>query len=137
MGNSSPRPRHRHARASSHAMALPMRKAPAMKAGAMKAMKAMKVMKAMKAKKVSKVARGQRMRASVFSGRKEKTYTGLKKSDLTKSKTGKVVSKKACGFIKAWTQACQKARKDLGLKGFVAVKKGSALYKAAKAIYSA
>merc|ERR1719281_1466560 len=118
-------------------MALPMRKAPAMKAGAMKAMKAMKVMKAMKAKKVSKVAKGKRMRASVFSGKKEKTYTGLKKSDLTKSKTGKVVSKKASaagkkayGFIKAWTQAVQKARKDLG-------KKGSALYKAAKAIYSA
>merc|ERR1712146_135401 len=54
---------------------------------------------------------------------------GLTKSDLIKSKTGKVVSKKASaagkkayGSIKAWTQAVQKARKDLGLKGFVAVK---------------
>merc|ERR1719221_2377338 len=110
----------------------------------MKAMKAMKTMKAMKAKKVSKVAKGKRMRSAVFSGTKEKTYTGLKKSDLVKSKSGKVVSKKASaagkkayGRIKAWTQAVQKARKDLGLKGFVAVKKGSALYKAAKTIYSA
>merc|ERR1711977_632419 len=116
----------------SHSMALPMK---AMKAGAMKAMKA---------KKVSKVAKGKHMRASVYSGRKEKTYTGLKKSDLVKSKSGKVVSKKASAAgkkayanIKAWTVAVQKARKDLGLKGFVAVKKGSALYKAAKTIYSA
>merc|ERR1719168_217971 len=121
-------------------MALPMRKAP-MKA----AMKAMKTMKAMKAKKVSKVAKGKHMRSAVFSGTKEKTYTGLKKSDLVKSKSsGKVVSKKAStagkkayANIKAWTLAVQKARKDLGLKGFVAVKKGSALYKAAKTIYSA
>merc|ERR1719221_1072005 len=111
----------------------------------MKAMKAMKTMKAMKAKKVSKVAKGKLMRSAVFSGTKEKTYTGLKKSDLVKSKSsGKVVSKKAStagkkayANIKAWTVAVQKARKDLGLKGFVAVKKGSALYKAAKTIYSA
>merc|ERR1719410_1590913 len=98
---------------------------------------------AMKAKKVSKVAKGKRMRSAVFSGTKEKTYTGLKKSDLVKSKTGKVVSKKASAAgkkayanIKAWTVAVQKARKNLGLKGFVAIKKGSALYKAAKDIYS-
>merc|ERR1711988_930515 len=101
-------------------------------------------MRAMKKKAVSKIAKGKRMRAAVFSGSKEKTYTGLKKSDLTKSKTGKIVSKKASAagkksfrFIKAWTDACKKARKDLGLKGFVALKKGSALYKAAKAIYTA
>merc|ERR1712094_114940 len=95
-----------------------------------------------KAKKVSKVAKGKHMRASVFSGRKEKTYTGLKKSDLTKSKTGKIVSKKAQAAgkkayanIKGWTTAVQKARKELGVKGFVAVKKGTALYKKAKELY--
>merc|ERR1712134_89737 len=92
---------------------------------AMKTMKAMKVMKAMKAKKVSKVAKGKRMRLSVFSGKKEKTYTGLKKSDLTKSKTGKVVSKKQSA----------NGKKALGVKGFVAVKKGTALYKKAKELY--
>merc|ERR1719243_366463 len=109
----------------------------------MKAVKAMKAMKAMKAKRVSKVAKGKRMKVSVFLGGKEKTYTGLKKSDLMKSKTGKVVTKKshaagkkAYKHIKAWTEAVQKARKELGVKGFVAVKKGSALYKKAREFYN-
>ena len=52
-------------------------------------LKAMKAMKAMKKKTISKIAKGKRARASVFLGDKEKTYTGLKKSDLMKSKTGK------------------------------------------------
>merc|ERR1719272_979913 len=100
-------------------------------------------MKAMKAKKISKVAKGKLMKAVVFSGSKEKTYTGLKKSDLMKSKTGKVVSKKqhaagkkAYKNIKGWTDAVQKARKELGVKGFVPIKKGSALYKKAKEFYN-
>merc|ERR1711904_528535 len=103
----------------------------------------MKAMKAMKKKTVSKIAKGKRMKASVFAGGKEKTYTGLKKSDLMKSKTGKVITKKshaagkkAYKFIKGWTEAVQKARKELGVKGFVAVKKGSALYKKAKEFYA-
>merc|ERR1712078_103791 len=105
--------------------------------------KAMKAMKAMKAKKVSVIAKGKRAKVSVFLGGKEKTTGGLKKSDLTKSKSGKIVSekssaagKKAYKFIKAWTEAVQKARKELGVKGFVAVKKGSALYKKAKEFYA-
>merc|ERR1712193_9725 len=106
-------------------------------------MGAMKAMKAMKAKKVSMIAKGKNMRAVVFSGSKEKTKTGLKKSDLMKNKSGKIVSKKASANgkknyanIKGWTVAVQKARKELGVKGFVAVKKGSALYKKAKEFYS-
>merc|ERR1711920_210253 len=99
----------------------------------------------MKSKKVSKVAKGKMMRAAVFSGRKEKTYTGLTKADLTRSKTrGKIVSKKASAAgkksymnIKPWVEATQKARKQLGLRGFVLIKKGSALYRAAKALLSA
>ena len=78
----------------------------------------------------------------VFNGTKEKTMSGLKKSDLTKSKSGKIVSKKqsangkkAYAHIKGWTVAVQKARKALGVKGFVAVKKGTALYKKAKELY--
>merc|ERR1711953_1199910 len=101
--------------------------------------KAMKAMKVMKAKKVSKIAKGKRMRAAVFSGTKEKTKTGLAKSDLMKSKSGKIVSKKASkagkkayANIKGWTSAVQKAKKELGAEGFVAIKKGSALYKKAK-----
>merc|ERR1719214_568573 len=60
-----------------------------------------------------------------------------------KSKTGKVVTKKshaagkkAYKNIKGWTEAVQKARKELGVKGFVAIKKGSALYKKAKEFYN-
>merc|ERR1711981_390975 len=103
-----------------------------------------KAMKAMKAKKMGTIAKGKRMRAAVFTGSKEKTKTGLKKSDLIKSKSGKIVSKKASAagkkayaHIKGWTVAVQKARKELGVKGFVAVKKGTPLYKAAKAHYNA
>eukprot|EP00927_Polykrikos_kofoidii_P059058 TRINITY_DN5405_c0_g1_i4.p1 TRINITY_DN5405_c0_g1~~TRINITY_DN5405_c0_g1_i4.p1 ORF type:complete len:163 (+),score=50.15 TRINITY_DN5405_c0_g1_i4:35-490(+) len=110
-----------------------------MKAAVMK--KATKVMKVMK---VSAVAKGKRMRLAVFSGKKEKTYTGLKKTDFKKNRTGKIVSrkrseagKKSYARIKGWTVAVQKAKKDLGITGFVAVKKGTPLYKAAKAIYGA
>eukprot|EP00812_Abedinium_dasypus_P013300 NODE_6806_length_481_cov_47390.852113.p1 GENE.NODE_6806_length_481_cov_47390.852113~~NODE_6806_length_481_cov_47390.852113.p1 ORF type:complete len:125 (+),score=55.06 NODE_6806_length_481_cov_47390.852113:83-457(+) len=116
----------------------------AMKAGkAMRVMKAAKAMKAKKAMKISKVAKGKRAKASVFSGRKEKTTSGLKKTDLVKSKSGKIVSKKMslvakkryASTIGKWTAAVTKARKALGVKGFVAVKKGSALYNKAKQFY--
>merc|ERR1711870_172662 len=101
----------------------------------------------MKPKKVSKIAKGKRMRASVFSGSKEKTKTGLTKSMLTKSKSGKIVSKKASAAgkknyknIQGWTKAVQQAKKALGVKGFCAVggksAQGKALYAKAKAIYS-
>merc|ERR1711918_320670 len=97
--------------------------------------KAMKGMKAMKAKKESKIAKGKLGKKSVFLGSKEKTASGLKQSDLTKNKLGKIVTKKksaagkrAYKFIKEWNIAVQKARKELGLKGFVPIKKGSALY---------
>merc|ERR1712139_675125 len=101
----------------------------------------MKAMKAMKKKAVSKIAKGKRARAVVFHGTKEKTYTGLTKSDLIKNKRGKIVSKKASlrakknNFIKGWITAVAKARKALGIKGFVAIKKGSAFYKKAKEFY--
>merc|ERR1712141_133928 len=123
-----------------------MGKAAAMKAKpvmkvAMKVKAAMKVMKVMKAMKVSVIAKGKLARATVFHGNKEKTATGLKKSDLMKNKTGKIVTKKAhaAGLrnyknIKAWTTAVQKARKALGIKGFSVIKKGSPLYVKAKGL---
>merc|ERR1712087_72571 len=109
-----------------------MQAAKAMKATkGSKAMKAsMKARKAMKAKVVSKIARGVFAKSAVLSGRKEKTSGGLRKADLTKNGQGKVVSRKmsargkrawASSKLKAWTDACKKARKALGLKGFVAV----------------
>merc|ERR1712216_214998 len=109
-------------------------------------MKAIKAKKVMKAKKVSFIAKGPRANAVVFLGLGSTTKTSsvFKKSDLMKSKTGKIVTKskhaagkKAYKNIKGWTTAVMQARKDLGVKGFCAVKKGTALYKAAKAIHQA
>merc|ERR1719229_317560 len=101
----------------------------------------------MKAKRVSIIAKGKLAKSAVFSGRKEKTTSGLKKSDLIKSKTGKVVSKKASARakrvyansgLKKWADAFKKARKELGLKGFVAIggksAEGKALYAKVKSL---
>merc|ERR1712039_11082 len=97
--------------------------------GAMKAMKAsMKMRMKMKAKKVSK--------------------TGLKKTDLIKNKNGKVVSKKMSlkgkkvyKQISNWTVAFNKARKSLGVKGFVPcggkTAQGQALLKKTRSFYKA
>merc|ERR1719425_62337 len=105
-------------------------------------------MKRRKAMKVSKIAKGKRAKSSVFRGRKAKTSGGLKKSDLIKSKSGKVVSKKKSDRAKVafkknglakWNAACQKARKDLKIKGFVAIggktSQGKALMFKARSYY--
>merc|ERR1711912_223132 len=117
--------------------------------GAMKAMKAMKTMKAMKkAMKKSTVAKGKRAKSSVFRGTKSKTSGGLTKDKLIKNKRGKVVSKAASAAAKkrsshfvAWAKAVATARKELGLKGFIAVggksPEGKALHAKAKAHYKA
>merc|ERR1719181_1405057 len=105
---------------------------------AMKSMKAMKVMKAMKKSNVGK-------KWQVLKGAKLKTKGGMKASDLMKNKEGKTVSKKKHALgqksyeknLKAWVTACTKARAELGLKGFVAIKKGSEFYNKAKALMSA
>merc|ERR1739849_19999 len=106
----------------------------------MKAMKAAKPMKAAamkKTMKVSKIATGKYSKSRVFKGTKEKTTGGLTKSDLVKSKSGKIVSKKASlkgkkmfkgSALEKWGTALSAARKALGLKGFVACKQGSPLY---------
>merc|ERR1712087_312057 len=83
-------------------MALAMKAArrPAMKA-AMKGMKAMK-----KVKKVSIIARGKLAKVAVFKGKKLKTVGGLTKETLTKSKSGKIVSKAASARArKNWAQS--------------------------------
>merc|ERR1712187_536717 len=93
------------------------------------------------AMKKSVVAKGKRAKVSVFKGTKEKTSGGLKKTDLMKNKAGKIVSKKRSAATKkgkgyksiiAWSSALKKARKELGVKGFVACKKGSKLYNLTK-----
>jgi hypothetical protein len=84
----------------------------------------------------------KRVKVAVFLGFKEKTYTGMKKSDLVKNKRGRIVSKKASDAgkkaycrIQGWTTAVQLARLTLGVTGFVAVKTGTPLYTKAKEIY--
>merc|ERR1711934_513071 len=111
--------------------------------GAMKAMAAMKAMKAMKKKAVSKIAKGKLAKLVVFRGSKAKTTGGLTKTDLVENKGGKIGSKKSLAHgkkmyanIKGWTAAVQKARKALNVKGFVAVKEGSPLYKKAKEFFN-
>merc|ERR1719281_738399 len=84
-------------------------------------------------------------RAQVFRGTKAKVKTtGQTKADLMKSKTGKIVSKKANAAGKKaykrnglgkWTKAFMQARKNLKIKGFVPCKKGSKFYKEAMRLY--
>merc|ERR1719415_278874 len=101
-----------------------------------------------KAMKVSKIAKGKRAKSSVFRGTKASTSGGLKKSDLTRNKSGKVVSKKASAAGKKlyqknglakWTKAVQAAKKSLGIKGFQVIggktSKGQALLKKARSLF--
>merc|ERR1712112_124071 len=119
----------------------------AMKA-TMKAMKKKSMKKAMKssmkrrkAKKVSKIARGRNRKSQVWTGRKEKTGGGLKKSDFIKNKNKKIVSKRksALGQKSKFIKAVIAARKALGIRGFQAVggksAKGQALLKKARSLY--
>merc|ERR1712117_154637 len=93
---------------------------------AAKGKKKSSAMKKRKAMKVSKVGK----KFSVFAGNKERTAGGLRKADLTKNKSGKVVSKKrsaagrkAYKHIASWQKATQAARKALGIKGFCPIGK--------------
>ena len=107
-------------------------------AKAMKAMKAMKAAapKAMKAMK-KKVISAKLARRHAFAGKITKTKTGFSKTDFVKNKSGRVVSKKASLRAKKspWIAAVQLARKELKIKGFFAIKKGTPLYKRAKELY--
>lgn len=97
----------------------------------------MKVMKAMKVKttRSAKIAKGKYAKMIVYKGEFVKTVGGLSADDLMKNMAGKVVSKRmqargkqAYANIKPWVEAMMKARIELGLSGFVAVRKGSPLH---------
>merc|ERR1712125_81399 len=108
----------------------------------MKAKKVVMVMKSMKAMKIKrKCTVGSK--SQVLSGKRPKTKWGLKASDLVKNKAGKIVSKKKSELGKKqyqnlakWNSAFTKARHELGLTGFVAVKKGTAFYNRVKELSS-
>jgi len=70
--------------------------------------------------------------------------TGQTKNDLMMNKRGRIVSKKANSAgkraykrngISKWTAAFSKARKNLGVTGFVPCKKGTKLYKETMRLY--
>merc|ERR1712151_904354 len=103
--------------------------------------------KAMKKKKTSTIGKGKLAKSLVFKGGKVKTSGGLTKASLVKSKSGKIVSKKASdrakrnfakSALKKWIDACKAARKELRITGFCAVggktAQGKALYAKVKAI---
>merc|ERR1719375_3118740 len=103
----------------------------------MKAMAAMKGMKAMKAMKAMKKISARLAKRYAFFGKISKTKTGLTKSNLIKTKTGKIVSKKMSerGKKSPWIAAVNKARAALKIKGFAVIKKGTPLYNKAKEFY--
>merc|ERR1711973_314788 len=81
---------------------------------------------ARKAKRVTRKMQTGSMR-KVWNGTAVYTKGGLMKKDLCINKRGKVVSKKAMSHgkkaLRGWLKAVMLARKQLGLKGFVACKK--------------
>ncbi|CAE8629584.1 unnamed protein product [Polarella glacialis] len=83
-------------------------------------------------------------KAVAFRGGDAGGATHLKQEDLVKNSQGKIVSKRASEAAKKryadsslgkWTEAVKKARSDLGVVGFSAVKKGSPLYEKAQEYY--
>merc|ERR1712146_842985 len=80
------------------------------------------------------------LKASCLPGKISKTKSGYTAAAFKKNKAGKIVSKKVSAQAKTvlgpWTAAVQKARKALNIKGFLAVKKGTPLYKKAKELYA-
>jgi len=109
-----------------------MKKKSSMKQTIMKKKKSATKVKSMKETKprVSIIAFGKGARRRVFTGKKEKTTGGLKRSDLIRSRKGRIVSKRAHfsgkklyyrNGISKWVQAIQEARKVLKLKGFVPI----------------
>jgi len=78
------------------------------------------------AMKKSVVAKGRLAKVMVLRGSKAKTTGGLKASDLTKNKNGRVVSKKksAAGKKSKWIAACKAARAALKV-GFLSSSKVS------------
>lgn len=81
-------------------------------------------------------------RRAAYRGEDTGGATKMTRDDLIKNASGKIVSKKASeaakkrktGIIK-WTEAVKKARTELGVTGFAAVKKGSDLYEKAQGYY--
>mmetsp|Transcript_29713 Transcript_29713/g.47874 ORF Transcript_29713/g.47874 Transcript_29713/m.47874 type:complete len:514 (-) Transcript_29713:177-1718(-) len=90
----------------------------------------------------------KRARILAFRGGDTGGRTRLGKDDLMRNSQGKIVSKRASESAKRrmqangnrfgkWTDAVKRAKEELGLKGFVKVKKGTDVYEKAQAIFKA
>merc|ERR1712242_332176 len=100
--------------------------------------------KVKKPKRVTKKSQtGSKLK--VWNGTAKFTKGGLTKAQLMKNKRGKIVSKKQYAKGQAlkgksgWMGAVAKARKELGITGFVLMTRGAqgvALYKKAKELYN-
>merc|ERR1711964_403879 len=90
-------------------------------------------------------ARRNRVRGSkrqVWNGSRKKTKSAMTKSSLTKNKRGLIVSKKKSRNMKrrmnakgSWVHCVMRARKELGITGFCAIRKGTPLYTRARELY--
>ena len=109
---------------------------------ARKSSKPMKAKKAVRRTKKAKKATVVGKKWQVWKGTRERTVGGLTKADLMMNKNGKVVSKKmskkakSAGGLNKWTAAVQRARKELKISGFCAIKKGTPLYDLARKYYA-
>merc|ERR1739841_48821 len=113
-----------------------------MKSASARPARAMKTMK-----RVSGMAKGRQAYGEVMAGRKVRTLGNLRKTDLTRNKNGKIVSKQRSARSKSrwgsklgkWTAAVVKAKKMLNITGFALVggstEQGKALYAKAKSLY--
>ena len=56
----------------------------------------------------------------------------------TRNKAGKLVSKAKSAHMKSnpWSKAVQQAKRELGITGFMPIRKGEPLYQLAKKIYT-
>lgn len=99
-------------------------------------------------KEKKSVAKGKFARSMVFRGLRQRTTGGLRKDNLERNSRGKVVHKGTMekrkktfrgSKFEAWLDAVSKARKHLGLTGFVAIGgtsvRGKALHAQAKAFF--
>jgi len=88
------------------------------------------------------------IKAIAFRGGDTDGATSLRKEDLMKNSAGRIVSKRKSEAAKKrfqdptsgigkWTLAVKRAREELGLQGFVAVKKGTPVYDRARELYQA
>ena len=86
----------------------------------------------------AKKSRSKKSRSTAyrFSGRIKKPKSVKKSMKRSSKKSMKRSSKKkSSNKGVSWFGAVAKARKELGIKGFVAIKKGTPLYNRAKEIY--